>query len=848
MFKSYLRIFFRHIRKSPFFFLINITSLIIGTATFLYIFLYVNYEFSYDDFWPDHEHIYRVSLTNMYKGEPMEEYANNTFQMFYQIQKRFPEVKASGFIGGTSIVSNGIEYYENGALRKKIFTDKIQNSSQHFFEVFPLKMLFQKTDTLLNKLDQVIISAKIASQLFGKNWQDSTKRLTNLNLTMVFYNGRRYPVDVIGVFEDFPANSHFDFEVLTFNPSVVNKKMVYWNYPLAGGVRFHTYIKLDKKTKPDDFAFRLNEWFSKVQAREKLEFYESGYHMHQVVTPLEHIHLEPEKMNDFKPKGNKLLVHFLLISGIIILIISWINYINLSVSNSIKYAHEVGLRKTVGANKIQLILQFFFEAALFNLLALVLAIILLEIMMPVLNQQFNKPLSSTIFWEGLPNGSLFIALLLGVYIINLIFSGLYPVFILSSYQPVTILKAKSNIESRFLGKKLEKNLVILQFMVSIVLITSTLTIIRQINFLQQQEKGFNPDNILIIENRFERDSVFNNNLAYFKNECSRLSMVKSVTSSSTIPGNYNLSWNYKRPEADQFTSFRLISIDHDFFRNYGIPLMEGRPFSENYDADRFKMIINETALKKLGFKNPESSIGKIVVDNVNKNNQFEIIGVVKDYHHCTVAEIIEPTLFILSGGYWFGGDDMKRTNTRYGIDRKFITVRFNQEINVKHEYVSEIKNIWDASFNMLPFNYYFLSDKYDEQYNGDEKIEFATASFSVIVVIIACLGLLGLAVNTLNNKVKEIAIRKVLGASFSNLVILLSSNNIKLIAASSLLAIPLAYYILSNWLQQYAIRIELHWWLFLMPVIIILLLSWFTIAGKLIRSVLTNPVQELKTE
>jgi putative ABC transport system permease protein len=549
-----------------------------------------------------------------------------------------------------------------------------------------------------------------------------------------------------------------------------------------------------------------------------------------VAEPINDIHLYSHKTFEPEVNGNAEVVYFLLIIAIFIIIIAWVNYVNLSTARAVERAREVGIRKVMGSGRGQLITQFLLESILVNLLAAGIALTLLQISLPVFRDIAGQPLplnliADPVFWY----------LLLSLLGVGTLLSGLYPAFVLSSFQPPVVLKGKLRTSSH--GHWLRKGLVIFQFAATVILIACTGTVYLQLNHLRHQDLGMDINQTLALHapNLDVPDSAYQEKLQSLKTEMLRHSEVKNVALSESLPGLslHELSTNsgIKRlgqDEQEGTYNYYMISIGADYLPTMDIQIIAGRNFEPampNYN----QVIINEEAMRTLGFANAEEAVGsRINYQNHWPGEPSTIIGVIKNYYQRSPKEKHLPMIF------------------PYTASGNYLTIRLNtSEIR---ETLKEIENTWQGIFPNSAFDYFFLDEKYDQQYRADTHFGQVVAIFSTLAIFIACLGLFGLSSFTILQRTKEIGIRKVLGASVGQIVRLLSQDFIRLVLVASIVALPIAYFAMKEWLAGYATRISLSWWLFALPLVVVLLIALLTVSLQTIKAAVANPAESLKYE
>jgi len=528
---------------------------------------------------------------------------------------------------------------------------------------------------------------------------------------------------------------------------------------------------------------------------------------------------------DAEVNGDGKAVSFLLIIAVFIIIIAWINYINLATARSIERAKEVGIRKTLGSLRRQLISQFLFESLLINTMAAILAIGLIAACLPIFNTVAGKSLTysllaTTSFWSTLAI----------IFVTGTILSGIYPAFVLSSFKPITVLKGKLTTSSH--GSFLRQALVIGQFAASVLLMVGTFTVYRQLHFMQKQDLGVKIDRTLVLKGPRVLDSTYDNKLTGFRDEILRIPGVHYISSSTEVPGR-KVDWNaggIKEVGADQTKArqYRVIGIDYDFVTAFDMKLLAGRNFSRDFRSDTGAVLFNEAAVKNMGFQKPEDVLNKRI-DFWGK--QYTIVGIVSNHHQESLREAYDAHIFRL----------IPDANTYYSL--KLTGTPDNYD-----KIIADVKVRFRSFFPGNPFEYFYLEDRYAQQYKSDQQFGQTFSLFAGLAIFVSCLGLLGLASFVTNQRTKEIGIRKISGAGVGNILTMLTKDFMRPILLSFLIATPLTWFVLEKWLDNYAFRISLTPWLFIGPAILILVVALLTITTQTLRAANANPVKSLRAE
>ncbi|HKZ67829.1 MAG TPA: FtsX-like permease family protein, partial [Chitinophagaceae bacterium] len=529
-------------------------------------------------------------------------------------------------------------------------------------------------------------------------------------------------------------------------------------------------------------------------------------------------------MQEPGPNGDGKTVYLLLAIAFFIVVIAWVNYINLATARAINRAKEVGVRKAIGSQRRQLIFQFLTESTLLNAFAVILALLLMIVAIPAFNKLSGQNLSFSLlgnadFWLGLT----------ALFVTGVFFSGLYPAFVLSGFKPIEVLKGKMVTTKQ--GALLRKGLVVFQFAASLFLLIGTVTVYQQIQYMRKQSLGINIDQTLVVTPPIVRtDSTFLKQMTAFKESLSGLSSIRSVAVSTSIPGEA-VGWNaggIKLVGTDESTQkqYRVIGVDYDFIKVYGLKLIAGRIFSKDFGTDASAVIFNRKGIEQLGFNKPEEALGK-KIDFWGQ--QYTIAGVTENFHQQSLREAYEPLILRLIpdvSGY---------------LSVKTNTTELNQTI-------SQVKSAWNKFFPGNTFEYFFLDDHFNEQYKADQRFGQVFGLFTTLAILVACLGLFGLASFTTLQRTKEIGIRKVLGASVTGIMRLLYQEFALLLLIAFIVATPLAWITISNWLQGYAFRIGIHWAYFMIPFMVIVVIALLTVSFQSVKAALANPVRSLRTE
>jgi len=828
MFKSYLKIAVRNLLKHKAYSFINVFGLAIGMTAFSLILYYVMFELSYDRFHANHRNIYRVKTDYVRGGELIFDAADNFPGVGPALKRELSEVADYTRLYNAGAKFNCVVTYEDAPAGPVKFREKkLFFADASLFTLFSFRLLKGDPKSALAEPNHIVLSESAAKRYFGME-EPIGKRLQLNDET-----GHEEVCVVSGIFKEVPANSHLEFDF------VISYKTLYGR---EGGVKryendwygrdnFLTYILVVPGANPRSVEAKLPVLIDKYKP-EVTAVNERGERLRRhtfVMQPLVDIHLHSHFSNEAEINGDGKTVYFLMMIAVFVLVIAWINYLNLATAKATERAKEIGVRKVTGATPKQLIGQFLLESSFINGIAVLAALACIELLLPVFRGIVEKPLSNILWsefelWPGL----------LGLFAIGALFSGLYPAFIVSSFQPSSILKGRASAASG--GRSLNKLLVVFQFAASVALITGTMTIYRQLEFMRNHKLGFNPDQILVIENPariMHGHETRPDQFRMFKSALLQYPSIKGMTRSNMIPGRQFMGGQMisrKRTEnPDEFRSFHYLVVDRDFLPVYEMELLAGRNFrpeERGVGSDSASIILNESAAKQLGFENTASAIGQEVYPG---GQQMQVIGVIRDYHHLGLQHSINPMMLTL------GRSDREVFSFKLSVANLGATI-------------AQIREQWDKSFPGNPFDFFFLDDSFATQYKAEQRFGQVFMLFAALAILIACLGLLGLASYAAERRTKEIGIRKVLGASVASVVSLLSKQFTKLVLMANFIAWPIAYFAINAWLQNFAYRIDIGWWMFALAGGMALLIALTTVSTQAIKAALTNPVEALRYE
>ena len=807
MIKNYLRVALRNLRNNKAYSFINIFGLAIGIACCVAILLYVQDELSYDRFNTNTDRIYRVHFHAFFNNKDIN-LAVASAPLAPTLIQNFPEV-----VSATRIRNFGFPVLR---YKEKAFSEeKFYWADSTFFDVFTVHFLKGNPATALTQPNSVVITDAMAKKYFGS--ENPMGKILNAD--------HRRDYLVTGVVDGFPPNSHFHFDFLGSLATYQDSKNQIWL-----NNNYFTYIVLQKGTDPDVFEKKMNSFLRtfigpqiKTATGATYEQFEAaGNKIGFFLQPLTSIHLTSHLDYEIEPNGNISYVYIFSAIAFAILLIACINFMNLSTARSDKRAKEVGIRKTLGSTRGRLFSQFMTESIVTSVLAVVCAVGIVEMMLPLFNDISGKDLSVGIF-----DNFYAIPLLAGLSVAVGILAGSYPAVYLSSFIPAQVLKSDGRKGSR--KSILRSILVVSQFAVSVVLFIGTFVIYEQLHFIQDKDLGFDKEQLIIIN---KTDDI-GAHIESFKHELRSNPSVLQVTNSNAIPGNQSGD-NVYQPEGGSSSDAQDIKVlfsDYGFAGTYKIEMKSGRFFSQDHPSDSDAVVLNEAAVKALGMKDPVGKNLQDLPNNRGRQHSFRIIGVMKDFNYASLHETIRP---LLIGAY------------RTGDFGKYVTVRVAGG-NIRNT-IAFLEQTWKKYAGNEAFEYNFLDQNLQRLYTADIRAGKIAAIFSVLAIFIAALGLLGLAAFITEQRTKEIGIRKVLGASVPELLTLLSSQFVKWVVIANCLAWPLAYYIMNNWLQNFAYRVNVSVWVFVASGLLALIIALITVSSQAIKTATTNPVKSLRYE
>jgi len=808
MLKNYFKIAWRNLQKKKVYSFINILGLGVGMACCVLIFMFVQDELSYDDYHEKGDRIYRVlhgesAVDGVEEGNSTEDFwVWGNAPVGPALQLDFPEVEnVVQFSGRADILFtvNDQTQQEDGVF----FMDST------VFDVFSWELLQGDPKTALVAPFSVVLTESTAKKYFG----DEAALGKTIKGSEAAGRANSGDYTVTGVMKDLPSNSHFKFNTLlslsTFKqsrPEVFDA----WGY-----VDTYTYFLVNEQFDQANFDAKVPDFIEKRAGED------NGPNYTIAIEPLKDVYLRTVAQRQPGDTGSLTNIYVFSIIGLFILAIAMINFMNLSTARSMERAKEVGIRKSIGADRNSLIFQFLGESLIIVILAAIVAVIFVSVALPMMNNLTGKVLevNRVINWQTIP-------VFFGIVVVLALLAGSYPAFVLSSFRPVSILKGIKKSDAR--GVNLRKGLVVFQFSLSIALIAGTIIVYSQMSHLLDKDMGFDKEQMLVID--YNYDEQVNNVSSALENELENIPTIQSVAFSRSVPGSYfpNAGTTIETPEGEMVMMGQgVFQVGLDFINHFDLELVAGRSYSRDYPSDSTSaLVLNEAAARQYGYANPADIVGK-KFDQWGRSG--EVIGVVKDFNYVSLHSKVEPLTLPFEA-----------------YASRYVSLKVSGE-DIPAT-LSEVEKVWKQLAPHRPFIYSFLNEDFNKQYESDFRFRQIFTTFSILAILIACLGLLGLATYTAEQRTKEIGIRKVLGANIGSIVGLLSKDFIKLVLVAIVVATPVAWFAMNKWLEGFAYQVSVHWWIFLVAGILAVIVALVTISFQAIKAAMMNPVNSLKSE
>jgi len=802
MIKNYFKIALRNLSKNKVFSVINISGFAIGLTCFILITVFVIDELSYDKYPAQAENIYRVNLSVAGNGD-VAVYPLVDVAVGEGIKNAFPEVKASTRIFS---VSDFVKYDD-----KQFKEEHLAFADSNFLQLFSIPLVEGNTTNALVQPNSIVVSRSFAKKYFGNG--EAVGQSITVGTRNTIYK-------VTGVIDKVPANSHFHFDAFLSMSTFPNTNKTWSN------LGYYTYLLLNKNTDPKKLEAKFPQLVAKYVVPEiqhdmgvsLAEAQKSVNTFRFSLAPLTDIHLRSNTKFELEPNGDIQYVYIFSILALFILLLACVNFTNLSTARAIKRAREVGIRKVMGSVKKQLIVQFLSESVLFTFFSMLLSYVLIFLLLPYFNQLANKNISFDFFL----NYKLILAVLLVSFIAGIL-AGIYPAFFLSSFNTIRVLKGASMQGSQ--KKPLRSSLIVFQFFVSTALIIATVIIYQQLHYMQNKKLGYDKDQVLFLPDA----RLLGKDQTAFKQQLLQDNRVVSASISRSIPGGQIMDGTeiYPKNENSNGTEIHasISHVDYDYLHTLGIQILKGRNFSKDFPTDSSGIVINEAAVQQLGWTN-ENAVGKTIVRSGQE--EFKVVGVVADFNYASLKQKIAPLMMML--GRNFGGLIIK-INTR----------------DVKG-FLADLKKQWNSFNPAGPLEYNFLDEKFAALYASEQRTKQIFSAFAVLAIIIASLGLFGLSAFVIEQRAREIGIRKVLGASVQQVLLLVSKEFLLLVGIAFIISVPVTWWAMHEWLKDFAYRINIGTGVFVAAGLSAILIAFFTISFQAIKAAIANPVKSLRTE
>jgi len=788
MIKNIIKTALRNLFKSLGYSSLNIFGLTLGITSALFLLIYIADEVSYDRYNENADRIYRVST---HVKSPDDEFRWNITQVPFgpQVVQDYPEVQS--YVRFFNLSKSVFKYKD-----KEFFEDKFFCTDTTVFDIFTYEFVKGDPNAALREPNKIILTESTANKYFGEI-DPIGKSITTENQSF----------EVTGVIKDIPKNSHFRFEALASMKNL-SKNAENWI-----GFGAYTYLLFPKDFDVKPFEIKIREMYEKYMAKLVPDMKDNKFEY--ILEPLTKIHLYSTNPNEPEPAGSIAYLYIFSIVALFLILIAAMNYINLATVRSAKRAREVGLRKAVGSSRFSLIIQFLSESTILTIIALAISIVIIELLLP----QFNM-LAGKSYDLGIIITPTFISFSVGIIVLIGILGGCYPAFYLSRFSPSTVLKG--DITKGSAGNRFRKVLVVTQFVISIVLIVCTLMVYKQINFLKTKDQGYDRKNII----SFRVDPELKHEYYTFKRSILQNPNILSMTSTNRYVGEETSKYifNIETDEGMSKRSINSVEVDPDFAETFGLKIIKGRDFQEDIPSDTINgVVVSESFIKRMNWAEP---IGKKV--ELGNYLKATVVGVIKDYHALGMYSEIESMIIL------------------YYPCNKVIYVKLNdKDIQGSLRF---IESKWKEIFPEKPFEYSFLADRFNQQFSADEKRGTIFSIFTILAILIAGLGLFSLVSYTVEQRTKEIGIRKVVGATEDNVVSMIAKDYLILVSIAMVIAFPIAYYLMSKWLQSYVYRDNIGVLIFILSAIITLIITFTTISYTAYKAAILNPASSLKYE
>jgi putative ABC transport system permease protein len=824
MLKYYLLLFVRNLRRQKLFSLINLLGLTVSIASTLLIYLYVQHEFSYDRFHEKAKNIYRINQTFIWGDHDPNQFASLGPGVAYAIQSDIPEAKDVVRVhpAGDYIVTNAATKTDI----KSFDQTGILAADSNFFSVFTFPLLSGNSVTALKKPASVILTEETALKYFGTT--DALGKL--LQFSTIIPSGKiEFTCEVTGIAKNIPENSYIQFDMLmsiNTNPRVANSnEQWFWT-------TFETFVLLDEHSTPETLQAKLDllprkyagPWLERAVGQTFDDYLKSGKNWELFVQPLTSIRLHSSNVyNRLSDVGNIKIVYVLVSIMVFIVLLSCINFMNLSTAQYLRRIKESSLRKILGSNQNQLALHFFSEAFMFCCIAALIGLGVTQLILP-----FYNILAGTTLRLDFSTAPEIALVIVGLIVLMSLLSGSYPAIFLSRHSVVDAMKGKLRTGRQ--GKLLRNGLVTFQFFISMILVVSTIVVFQQMRFLAQKDIGFNRANLMVL-NRVE----WINDPIAFRNELKNISGIEQAAWSSSVPPDLYDGDSFRREGSDNLMPLNFCKADEAFAKTLELDIIIGRNFSEEIPGDKERIILNETAVRSFGWNVEESVLGKKI--EYPGRGSYEIVGIVRDYHYWTMQTPIQPMALFHREGSMYSGQN------------QFIVMRVKPgDTKQLKMLIAEVNKSWSKFAGDQPFQYSFVDDSFNQAFQSEEKFSHGLTVFAALAILIASFGLLGMIIYTLEQRLKEIGIRKVVGASVSGIWVLMVREYLYLILIAMAISVPVCIWLLNNWLDDFSYHTQISPLAFAIAGGGILLIAIFVTSYHVLKAANTNPVNILKDE
>ncbi|MBX3257468.1 MAG: ABC transporter permease [Chitinophagaceae bacterium] len=826
MIATFFKTTHRKLLKNKVFSLINIAGLAIGMVTCFLIFQYAHFERGYEKYNVNADNVYRIPLQYHTTSDDDFTEATNYPAVGPALKANFPEITSfARLIPATAMLATAtISRIEHGVTKFSSNEKRAFFSDPAILRMFSVPMIYGNDSAALTQIRAIVISESDAKKYFGTE--------DPMNKTL-FLNGS-LPMTVTGVFKDIPENSHLKFDMLISFP---DEKFQSDNWGWSG---FYTYVMLSPGINPRTLENKFADFMERYSGSKTKQ---QNFKNQISLQPIKDIHLNSHYQKELEPNGNSRDIWFLSILSFFVLLIAYINYINLSTAKVMERASEVGLRKVIGASKFQLIWQFLMESFIVNCLAIVLAALIVWCLAPFYKDLIGKTVNSQFWTSGLLSEPKFWTALLLILTGGSFLVGIYPALLMSKYNPIDVLKGR--FYSSQGGVKVRKILGTFQFVLSIILIAGSLIVFYQLTYMRNQYLGYNSDHMLVVKTPGIYEEKEYPKINRFQRALLQNASINGVGLSTAIPGESigrGKSIGISGEALIRNAGVSVTQIDNYFLTAYHIPVSAGRNFEPRDSADVFPLdgvsfpgkvpvIVNESLVRKLDFKTNEAAVSKLITFSLGENElKGEIIGIIKDYHQTSLKDPIQPTLYIFPSR----------------VEWKYFSISLNS--NNLERTISFIQDTYKGLFAANPFDYFFQDDFFNEQYKSDRQFAKIFNVFTALSIFVSCLGLLGLLSFIIRIRNKEIGIRRVLGASVRSILFLFFTSFFRLIILATLFALPVIYYAGSKWLNNFAFHTQLNLFVFIFPPLILIVITFVTVTLQSLKTVLSNPVAFLRDE